>query len=138
MNVTKKFNTGLINFTFTDENGDVFSHFLMNPTDVNLLARMEEVSEYFEKKKEETSSAVSGKELQKFNDEIEEKINYLLGYEASKDIFGVLSATTINPEGEIFAWAVLDLIGEKLAPELEKRAEKMQKNISKYTAKYQK
>ena len=138
MEATRQFNTGLIKFTFTDENGDVFSSFRMNPTDVNLMARMEEVSAYFESRKKDAPEKASGSELKAFNDEIEEKINYLLGYEASKDIFGVLTATTVNPDGEIFAWAVMDFIAEKLKPEIEKRAQKMQANVSKYTAKYQK
>lgn len=138
MEANKQFNTGLIKFTFTDENGDVFSSFRMNPTDVNLLTRFEEISEYFKNRKEEVPENASGAELKALNDEIEEKINYLLGYDASKDIFGVLTATTVNPDGEIFAWMVLDFITEKLAPEIEKRTKKMQENISKYTAKYQK
>ena len=137
MEATRQFNTGLIKFTFTDENGDVFSSFRMNPTDVNLLARAEEVSAYFEGRKNDMPENASGAELKAFNDEIEEKINYLLGYEASKDIIGVLTATTINPDGEIFAWVVMDFIVEKLKPEIEKRAQKMQTNVYKYTAKYQ-
>lgn len=137
MEANRQFNTGLIKFTFTDENGEVFSSFRMNPTDVNLLTRAEEVSAYFENRKDKVQENADGAALKAFNDEIEEKINYLLGYEASKDIFGTITATTINPDGEIFAWVVLDFIAEKLAPEMEKRAQKMQKNVSKYTAKYQ-
>ena len=137
MEATRQFNTGLIKFTFTDENGDVFSSFRMNPTDVNLLARAEEVSAYFENRKDKVPENADGAALKAFNDEIEEKINYLLGYDASKDIFGVITATTVNPDGEIFAFAVMDFIADKLAPEMEKRARKMQENISKYTAKYE-
>lgn len=138
MEANRQFSTGLIDFTFTNENGEVFSSFRMNPTDVNLMARAEEVSAYFDSRKKDAPENASGAELKAFNDEIEEKINYLLGYEASKDIFGVITATTVSTDGEIFAWVVMDFIKEKLAPEIEKRAKKMQKNISKYTAKYQK
>lgn len=138
MEATRQFNTGLIKFTFTEENGDVFSSFRMNPTDVNLISRAEEVSAYFENRKNDMPETAVGSELKAFNDEIEEKINYLLGYDAGKDIFGVITATTVNPDGEIFAWVVLDFIVEKLKPEMERRAKKMQENVSKYTAKYQK
>lgn len=138
MEATKQFKTGLIRCTFTDEDGEVFSSFRMNPTDVNLLARAEEVSSYFDGRKNDMPENASGAELKAFNDEIEEKINYLLGYEASKDIFGVITATTVNQDGEIFALVVLDFIFEKLVPEMEKRAQKMQANVSKYTAKYNK
>lgn len=137
METTRQFNTGLIKFTFTDENGEVFSSFRMNPTDVNLLARAEEVSDYFSQRKNEMPGNVSGADLKAINDEIEEKINYLLGYEASKDIFGVITATTVSPDGEIFAWVVMDFIAEKLKPEMEKRRQNMQKKVEKYTAKYQ-
>ena len=137
MEATRQFNTGLIKFTFTDENGEVFSSFRMNPTDVNLLARAEEVSDYFSQRKNDMPEKASGAALKAINDEIEEKINYLLGYEASKDIFGVITATTVSPDGEIFAWVVMDFIAEKLKPEMEKRRQNMQKKVEKYTAKYQ-
>ena len=81
---------------------------------------------------------MSGAELAKINDEIEEKINYLLGYDAKKDIFGEITATTVSPDGEIFAVFVLDFITEKLKPEIEKRKEKMRSSMEKYTGKYAK
>ena len=53
MKANKKFNTGVIRFEFEDEDGEVFSSFRMNPTDVNLVKRAEEVSEYFNSLKNE-------------------------------------------------------------------------------------
>ena len=137
MEITRKFNTGQIKFTFTNERDEIFAWFYMNPTDVNLLARSEEVAQYFAERKQEAPVNAGGEELKAFNKEIEEKINYLLGYDASKDLFGTITATTISPEGEIFAYVVLDFIADIIGPELEKRAEKMQKNISRYTDKYE-
>lgn len=134
---TKKFNTGRIKFIFKDENDEVFSSFRMNPTDANVIARAEEVSEYFEKRKNEVDHIVSGKELAKYNQEIEEKINYVLGYDASKEIFGEITATTISPEGEIFGVVLMDFIVEKLKPEIEKRRKIMNESIDKYTKKYE-
>lgn len=132
----RKFNTGRIKFTFTDENGEVFSSFKMNPTDANVIARAEEVSEYFEKRKSELDEFSSGKDLAKYNKEIEDKINYILGYDASKEIFGEITATTISPDGEIFGVVLMDFIVEKLRPEIEKRKKTMNESISKYTEKY--
>lgn len=134
---TKKFNTGRIKFIFKDENDEVFSSFRMNPTDANVIARAEEVSEYFEKRKNEVDHIASGKELAKYNQEIEEKINYILGYDASKEIFGEITATTISPEGEIFGVVLMDFIVEKLKPEIEKRRKIMNESIDKYTKKYE-
>lgn len=134
----RKFNTGKIEFTFTDENDEIFSSFKMNPTDVNLMHRAEEVSDYFSKRKNNVTNTASGAELAEYNKEIEEKINYLLGYDARKEIFGEITATTVSPDGEIFAFVLLDFIMEKLAPEMEKRNKKMQESIAKYTEKYTK
>lgn len=138
MNATRRFNTGVITFTFTDENDEVFSSFKMNPTDVNLLARAEEVSEFFDNLKDKAPDSSNGVELKAFNDEIENKINYLLGYDASNDIFGKITATSVSTDGEIFAFAVFDLIAEKLEPEMKKRAKAMKEKAAKYTAKYEK
>lgn len=135
--VNRKFNTGRIKFTFTDENGEVFSSFRMNPTDANVIARAEEISEYFNKRKLEVDEIVSGKDLAKYNKEIEDKINYVLGYDASKEIFGEITATTISPDGEIFGVILMDFIVEKLKPEIEKRKKTMNAAIEKYTKKYE-
>ena len=101
MKTTKQFNTGVQKFTITDEDGDVISSFKMNPTDVNLMKRAEEVSEYFNSRNVRDGFA-NADELVAYNREIEEKINYLLGYDASNDIFGQITATTISPDGVIF------------------------------------
>lgn len=138
MKANKQFSTGVIKFTFTDEDGEVFSSFKMNPTDVKLMSRAEEVAAYFEKRQNEEMNIETGEELVRYNNEIEEKINYLLGYDASNEIFGEITATTISPDGDIFAFVVLDFIMEKLKPEMEKRRKNMQKAINKYTEKYTK
>lgn len=138
MKATKQFNTGVVKFTFTDEDGEVFSSFKMNPTDVNLLKRAEEIADYFDNRKTNVPENASVEDLQKFNQEIEDKINYLLGYDASKDIFGEITATTISPDGDIFAFVVLDFIAEKLKPEMDKRRKSMEAAVNKYTAKYDK
>lgn len=137
MKTNRQFNRGIIKFTFTDEDGEVFSSFKMNPTDVNLMKRAEEVSEYFKNRKEDIPECTGTEELQEFNREIEDKINYLLGYDASSEIFSDdITATTVSQDGKIFAFEIFDFIAEKLEPEIEKRKNSMQKNIDKYTAKY--
>lgn len=136
MKANKKFNTGVIKFTFSDEDGEVFSSFKMNPTDVNLIKRAEEVSEYFGNMK--IGENVSPDELVKINEEIETKINYLLGYDAREEIFGEITATTVSTDGEIFAVVIFDFINEKIKPEIEKRNKKMKESMDKYTRKYEK
>lgn len=136
MKENKQFNRGFIKFTFTDEDGDIFASFRMNPTDINLMERAEEVSKYFAGRKNEVPEIASANDLKKYNDEIEDKLNYLLGYDASDELFKEVTATTVSQDGEIFAFVVLDFIVEKLKPEIEKRRQNMQKSVSKYTAKY--
>ena len=136
MKANKVLNTGMIKFTFTDEEGEVFSSFRMNPTDVNLMKRTMEVSEYFAKRSNEVGHDIES--YVAFNNELEEKINYLLGYDASSTIFSEITATTITPEGKIFAEIVFEFIHEKLRPEIEKRKQNMQKAMNKYTEKYSK
>ena len=96
MKANKKLNTGLIKFTFEDEDGDF-------------------------------TAAVFAEIV---------KINYLLGYDASSSIFGEITATTITPDGRIFAEIVFEFISEKLAPEIAKRKQNMQSKMNKYTEKY--
>lgn len=61
--------------------------------------------------------------MAELNKQIENKINYLLGYEASKDLFKEpITATTVFGNGQVFAYIVLDKIAEAIAPEIEKRS----------------
>lgn len=89
--------------------------------------------------KDSIQKVTSGKEMAELNKQIEDKINYLLGYEASKDLFKEpITATTVFGNGQVFAYIVLDKIAEAIAPEIEKRKKKMQAAVNKYTEKYTK
>ena len=136
MKANKRFNTGVITFTFTNEDDEVFSSFKMNPTDINLVKRAEEVSEFFSEKAMKAGENATAAELAEINAEIEEKINYLLGYDAREEIFGNITATTVSEDGEIFANVLFEFILEKIQPEIEKRKQKMQAGVNKYTEKY--
>lgn len=130
---------GLLLFTFTNKQGEVFSSFKLNPTDVNVAARAEELEEFFSKAQESVKSVSSSKEMAEINKQIEDKINYMLGYEASKDLFREpITALTVFGNGQVFAYIVLDKITEALGPEIEKRKKKMQAAVNKYTEKYTK
>lgn len=122
-------------FRFFDSDGDLIGKCRINPADPKLLARCEEVSSYFEGKKAEPKDAA---ELAALNDEIEDKICYLLGYDAKAELFGLLPACSVLPGGELFVGKVMEKIVEALEPEVKKRTENMQAAISKHTAKYEK
>lgn len=129
--------SSLLKFTFTDEDGEVVASFRMNPADIKLCKRCQEVSAYYESLKDRTSEAASIDEVAQFNDELEEKICYLLGYNARESLFGMISATSIMADGNMFAIHVMNKIVEVVGPEIKKRQKSMEK-AAEYTAKYQK
>lgn len=136
MKLNSNINTGLIKATFTDEDGDLFASCKINPTDVKLMKRAEEVSEFFNNTANPT--VTDPEKFMEFNDMIEEKICYLLGYDARTELFGLIPATSVNQDGEMWAMIVLDKIMEYIKPEIEKRKQNMVSAIDKYTGKYQK
>ena len=137
--INTKIDDGILTFTFTNNQNEIFASFRLNPTDVNIAARAEEVSAFFEKMEETVKNVASAKEATKLNELIQDKINYLLGYEASKDLFREpITATTVFENGQIFANIVQDKVADAIAPEIEKRRKKMQAEVDKYTEKYTK
>lgn len=137
--INTKIDDGILTFTFTNNQNEIFASFRLNPTDVNIAARAEEVSAFFEKMEETVKNVASAKEAAKLNELIQDKINYLLGYEASKDLFREpITATTVFENGQMFANIVLDKVVDAIAPEIEKRRKKMQAEVDKYTEKYTK
>ena len=133
MKYTSNVNTGLIKIEFKDEDDDVFASCKINPTDVRLIRRSEEISEFFKNKEMQTDI-----DLEKLEDILKEKMCYLLGYDAEEELFGLLTATSINQDGEMWGMIVLYKIMEYIEPEIEKRKQKMVSAIDKYTGKYQK
>lgn len=135
---TKTFNTniddGLIHFTFTNNAGEVFSKFHINPTDVGLASRSQEVVKYLEELSKQEFSTVES--IQKLDEMIAERVDYLLGYEASKTIFPApYTPTTILPDGSMFVNTVISVIEKALRSEIEDRIKKMKK-VEKATEKY--
>lgn len=126
---------GRMNFTFTDEDGEVFSSFRLNPADINVANRCMEVSEQFRQREDRKITTVA--EAAAYNSELEEKISYILGYDAKDSVFGEVSATTVLPSGELFAMVVLEAIAKAVEPEIQKRKQKMSEAVSKYTKKYE-
>lgn len=134
-NVATKVSLGRMTFTFTDENDEVFSSFRMNPADVNLAKRCEEVVAKYSGREDKTMTTVS--EVADYGAELEEQICYILGYDARESTFGEISALTVLPDGQLFGLLVLETIAEKVKPVVAERAKEMQAAVQKYTAKYE-
>ncbi len=125
---------GTMKFTFTDENGVEFASFRMNPADPSVAKRCQEVAQHFSQRKDERLSDVDA--ILAYDQELTEKISYLLGYDVKQDLFREASATTVLPSGELFAVAVLDRIADEVKPEIEKRKRNMETASAKYLEKY--
>lgn len=127
----------LLKFTFTDEDGEVVASFRMNPADIKLGKRCADLAEYFWTMKERIPTGGSIDDAVKFNDEIEEHFCYLLGYDVKQSLFGIISATSLMADGNMFAIHVMNKIVDAVGPEINKRKKAMEK-AAKYTAKYAK
>ena len=84
--------SSLLKFTFSDADGEVVASFRMNPADIKLAHRCQEVLAYFENLHNNTPESATLEDAAKLNDEMEEKICYLLGYDAKQSLFGLISA----------------------------------------------
>lgn len=128
--------TGMIKFSMTDDDGDIVASFRLDPTDIRLASRFQEAAEWFEKLAKNAPSAATVAEVQQYNDDLEEKLGYVLGGNSRESLFDVLSAMSIMPTGNLFAVEVFDLMARAVVPEIKARRQKMQDAASKYTAKY--
>lgn len=134
-NINAAVGSALQKYTFTDDDGEVIASFRLNPTDIRLADRMLEVSKLLEKNTPQISKEADVADVLKYNNELEDKICYILGYDAHESLFGLLSATTILPDGTMFCTKVVDTIAKAIAPELERRKKVTDKHIAKYTKK---
>lgn len=128
--------SSLLKFTFSDADGEVVASFRMNPADIKLAHRCQEVQAYFKNLHNNTPESATLEDAVKFNDELEEKFCYLLGYDAKQSLFGLISATSIMGDGNMFAVTIMDKITENVGPEIQKRKQSMAAAVAKHTAKY--
>lgn len=136
--INENISTSLLKFTFSDEEGEVIASFRMNPADVKLAQRCNEISTFFEDLRDNTPENATLEDAVHLNDELEDKICYLLGYDAKQSLFGLISATSIMGDGNMFVVHVMDQIIKAVGPEIKKRQQAMAKAVSKHTAKYKK
>ena len=122
----------LMKFTFSDSDGDVIASFRMNPADIKLAQRCQEVSAYFETLQDSVPDTATLEDAIRFNQEMEEKVCYLLGYDAKDSLFGQVSATSIMADGNLFVTHVVNKIADAIGPEINKRKQNMAKHIAKY------
>lgn len=137
MAIEKSVSSSMMRFEFKDGD-DVIAFFRMNPADVKLAQRVQRVGAYFEELGDKLPTNATLEDAIKFNDDIEEKFCEILGYNARDSLFGLISATSIMEDGNLFAHHVLDAIIEHVAPVIKKRNHAMAAAVAKHTAKYEK
>lgn len=130
------YNSGFQVFNFRDEEGELLTSFKINPSDIELMARCEEVSVFFEKEKAYLENASTPQQMLEVNNAIQQKIDYLLGTENNTVFVKPLTATTIMPDGRLFAELLMETVLNAVEPEIKKRAESQKKRLDKYTSKY--
>ena len=133
----KNVNIGSVaKFTFSDSDGNVVAYFRMNPADVNVADRAGKVAAYFRDNAEKFSGNQGADVLSQYDKELSEKMNYLLGYDASVTLFGFMSPTSVLEDGKMFITVVMETISANIGDEIRKRYEKFAA-VRKYTAKYE-
>ena len=123
-------------YQFTDD-GDVIASFRMNPADVKLAQRLQNAGAFFEELGDKLPENATLDDVIQFNDSIEEMVCEILGYDARASLFGMISATSIMADGNMFVFHVMDTIKEHALPEIEKRNKAMAAAVAKHTAKYE-
>ena len=134
--VNTNLGSSILKFTFTDDDGEVVASFRMNPADVRLAGRVQEAANFFRKAAQSAPEQATAADILKYNNEVEEEICRVLGYDARKSLFGFMSATTILADGEMFAQKILKKIEEAVLPEIQKRKAALAAAVKKHTAKY--
>ena len=135
--VNTNLGSSILKFTFTDDDGEVVASFRLNPADVRLAGRVQEAANLFRKAAQSAPQQATAADILKYNNDVEEEICRVLGYDARDSLFGFMSATTILEDGEMFAQKILDMISEAVLPEIQKRKAALAAAVKKHTAKYE-
>ena len=65
--VNKSVSSSLLKFTFRDDEGGVVAFFRMNPADIKLVQRCQEVSAYFEERRDKIPDNATLEEAAQYN-----------------------------------------------------------------------
>ena len=122
-------------FTFTDQSGEVVASCVLHSADIGTYQRCMKVMEYFQGNPAEGVETLE--QYAAFNETIEVKVCYILGYDARSELFGRIAAAVVLPDGRPFVRVVLDAIAGELNRAEQERRDKRMEAVQKHTAKYQ-
>lgn len=128
---------GIQTYRIKNQRGQEIGTFDINPADLDMVHRFEEVAAYLEGLSAELEKeADAEKAFEKASEEIKEKFDYLFKAEVSKSFFSVMNPFTPLASGEFFIENVVDAIGKVVQDVFKVRTRKVNARVNKYTDKY--
>lgn len=105
--------------------------FWWNPSDLDIVKRCEKVIEYFN-----GMNVEEGTDIFAVSEAIKKQFDYLLGSNASKELFKNCNPLSPMTDGIFFAEYVLDVLVKFIESEMGTRMKQSAARIKKYTEKY--
>lgn len=128
---------GLEEYTIEDKKGNILGKFEMNPADMEIVKRYEEVADTISHIADNIDDSRDMVDiLREMEEKVYKQIDYLFNAEVSQNFFSITSPFTVLASGEFFIENILNAIGKLIEAETGKRFERVQTKISKYTSKY--
>lgn len=134
-----KTNVAVEEYEFLDANDNVMFKIALNPGDVGIASRYEEVVDYLNGLTVPTSDGVDiGDELDKIKEELGEKLDNVFNMPISSQIFSVMHPFAVLADGKLYIEEIVDKICGVIESELNVRTKKVQSRLAQYAAKYHK
>lgn len=121
-------------YTIENKRGKVLGKFEFRPTDTNIVKRYEEVVDFYNSYQLPENPTET--DMRTAEDEIMNRISYLVGADAKEAFFSILGAFSPLANGELFVENVLSSIAKVIEREINTRTKKVQSRMNKYVAKY--
>lgn len=121
-------------YTIENKRGKVLGKFEFSPTDTNIVKRYEEVVEFYNSYQLPENPTET--DMRTAEDEITNRISYLVGADAKEAFFSILGAFSPLANGKLFIENVLSSIAKVIEREMNTRTKKVQSRMNKYAAKY--
>ncbi len=134
-----KTNIAVEEYEFLDANDNVMFKIALNPGDVGIASRYEEVVDYLNSLNIPADEGVDiGVELDKIKTELGAKLDNVFNMPISSQIFSVMHPFAVLADGRLYIEEIVDKICGVIEAELNVRTKKVQSRLAKYAAKYHK
>lgn len=124
-------------YEFLDVNDKPMFTITINPTDLDLINRANDLIEYLNNMGGDDDGDPLD-QIAKAKEEIAKRLNALFNTDIATPIFAVMSPFTPQPNGQTYIEVIIDKLTDIIESELNTRIKKVQSRMNKYTAKYHK